>query len=564
METLGGDASSRTSTITSASESPAGGGTTPGQLGEYRIVREIGRGGMGVVYEAEQESLGRRVALKVLPSHLLADAKQVRRFQREARSAARLHHTNIVPVFGVGQHEGTHFYVMQFIEGRGLDVILEELKQLRTTRSHQVAGQVTVHETTRGGSAADLAGLLATGQFTGELDGARTTGKGGAIAPTAPDLFPERPDQKPLPSEPATPSSGTESSISQLSETERGFARGVARIGVQVADALAYAHGQGILHRDIKPPNLLLDRNGNVWVADFGLAKAVDADDVTHPGDIVGTVRYMAPERFRGVGRCAERSLRAGALALRALALRPAFQERGRASLIHQVTHEDPPRLRKLNSRVPLDLETIVHKSMAREPGQRYATAGALADDLRRFLDGRPVLARRTSVPERCWRWCKRNPAVAGLVTGIALLLVLGTTVSTSLAIAAGRSAARATANAGRADGEARRANDEKHRSEDRLYVAEMGLAQQAWREGQIDQMREHLQLVGAAAARRPRPARLRVVLPAAALRREHPDPARAHRRGLWAWRSVPTAGAWSPRVASTGPSRSGTSARAS
>ena len=149
METLGGDASSGASSKSGATESPAHCGTTPGRLGEFRILREIGRGGMGVVYEAEQESLGRRVALKILPGNLLTDASQVRRFVREARSAARLHHTNIVPVFGVGQHDGTHFYAMQFIEGQGLDVILEELRQLRTARRTRPPGWTNSARRTR-------------------------------------------------------------------------------------------------------------------------------------------------------------------------------------------------------------------------------------------------------------------------------------------------------------------------------------------------------------------------------------------------------------------------------
>ena len=168
METLGSDASSCKSSVTTVAESPAGGSTTPGRLGEYRILREIGRGGMGVVYEAEQESLGRRVALKVLPGHLVADAKRVRRFQREARSAARLHHTNIVPVFGVGQHDGTHFYVMQFIEGHGLDVILEELRQLRSGAFAPGSRSGTVRQTPKGREAADLARSLASGRFASE------------------------------------------------------------------------------------------------------------------------------------------------------------------------------------------------------------------------------------------------------------------------------------------------------------------------------------------------------------------------------------------------------------
>ena len=214
------------------------------------------------------------------------------------------------------------------------------------------------------------------------------------------------------------------SGVSSFPETDRRFAHGVARIGVQVAEALAHAHGQGILHRDIKPSNLLLDRDGNVWVADFGLAKAIGTDDLTHTGDIVGTVRYMAPERFHGAGDARADIYALGLTLYELLALRPAFEEKDRASLIRQVTQEDPPRLRKLNRAVPADFETIVHKAIAREPGQRYASAKALAEDLNRFIDGRPIQARRVSVPERAWRWCRRNPWLAGLSAALVLALV--------------------------------------------------------------------------------------------------------------------------------------------
>src|SRR5262249_39756338 len=217
----------------------------------------------------------------------------------------------------------------------------------------------------------------------------------------------------------------------------RRFALGVARIGVQVAEALAYAHGQSILHRDIKPSNLLLDRDGNVWVTDFGLAKAVGAEDLTHTGDVVGTLRYMAPERFQGEGDARADIYALGLTLYELLALRPAYAEPDRTKLIHQVTQEEPPRLRRLNRHVPADLETIVHKAMAREPAQRYTTARALAEDLERFLEGRPIRARRVSAAERTWRWCKRNKAVAGLIAGIAVALVVGTALATYFAIRA-------------------------------------------------------------------------------------------------------------------------------
>jgi len=432
MEDLGGDSVERTGSVLTGGG--AIGGVTTGRLGEFRLLREVGRGGMGVVYEAEQESLGRRVALKVLPSGAITDTKQLRRFEREARSAARLHHTNIVPVFGVGQHEGTHFYVMQFIQGQGLDSVLDELRRLRDARNPQTGQPPAAVRTHRPRAAADIAMSLATGRFA--------AGPGnGDLAPGTATLPWSAAD--PQPGLPAASESGQSSNtgVSTFTESDRKFAHGVARIGVQVAEALAYAHGQGILHRDIKPSNLLLDRDGNVWVADFGLAKAIGSDDLTHTGDIVGTVRYMAPERFRGEGDARADIYALGLTLYELLALKPAFDEQDRAKLIHRVTQEDPPRLRKLNRRVPPDLETIVHKAIAREPGQRYATAQAVVEDLNRFLEGRPILARRVSPAEQAWRWCKRNLWLAGAIGTAASALLAAAVIS--LVYAAEQSRAR-------------------------------------------------------------------------------------------------------------------------
>ena len=452
MEDLGGDAGGRTSSLVSGAGAAVG--ATTGRLGEFRLLREVGRGGMGVVYEAEQESLGRRVALKVLPANMLTDPKQARRFEREARSAARLHHTNIVPVFGVGQHEGTHFYVMQFIQGQGLDAVLEELKRLRTARSASPSAARHREPASRPSgqqTAADIAQSLVTGRFAaGRAIGEPVTGS--ATLPWSGPL--DAPASGPSHPAWASSSSGSgHSGVSSFPETDRRFALGVARIGVQVAEALAHAHGQGILHRDIKPSNLLLDRDGNVWVADFGLAKAIGTDDLTHTGDIVGTVRYMAPERFHGAGDARADLYALGLTLYELLALRPAFEEKDRASLIRQVTQEDPPRLRKLNRAVPADFETIVHKAIAREPGRRYASAKALAEDLNRFIEGRPIQARRVSVPERVWRWCRRNPWPAGLAAALVLALVSGTIIASILAAQARRQARIAETEATKARG---------------------------------------------------------------------------------------------------------------
>jgi RNA polymerase sigma-70 factor (subfamily 1) len=302
----------------SASECTGGiaaAGAAPERLGDYRILRELGRGGMGVVYEAEQESLGRRVALKVMGAQGLRNPKQLLRFHREARATARLHHTHIVPVFGVGECEGMHYYVMQFIPGLGLDAVLEEIKRLQGPFPKDDAparpGERGAPTTT------ELARSLMTGLFT--------------PAPTL-DLSEERlaPGQSTPSAAPARSSSLVlpgQSGRSAATDSAGWYPRSVALIGVQVAQALDFAHWQGILHRDIKPSNLLLDGQGTVWVTDFGLAKAVGGDDLTHSGEIVGTIRYMAPERFEG--RCDARSdvYALGLTLYELLARRPAFEK---------------------------------------------------------------------------------------------------------------------------------------------------------------------------------------------------------------------------------------------
>jgi serine/threonine protein kinase/Flp pilus assembly protein TadD len=385
----------------------------PERLGEYRIVREVGRGGMGVVYEAEQESLGRRVALKVLDAPGLKDPRRLLRFRREARAAARLHHTNIVPVFGVGESDGIHYYVMQFIPGLGLDAVMKEVRRLRGMRTELEEGTLAQAAGDGAPPATDVARSLARWRFA---DWAQA-------------------DQGDEPSAPACTTGATSSSAPAVLPGDPGarsttrpagrYARSVALIGVQVAEALEYAHRQGTLHRDIKPSNLLLDGQGTTWVADFGLAKVADSDDLTHTGDVVGTVRYMAPERFDG--RCGPESdvYSLGLTLYELLALRPAFEESDRRRLIRLVTHSEPPRLRKLEPSVPRDLETIIHKAIDRDPSHRYRAAGALAEDLRRFLDGREIRARRLSPPEQAWRWCRRRPTEAALGAALLVLLAL-------------------------------------------------------------------------------------------------------------------------------------------
>ncbi len=397
------------------------------QLGDYQILREVGRGGMGVVYEAQQLSLGRHVAIKVLPNHALLDPRQLGRFQREARSAARLHHTNIVPVFGVGEQGGLHYYVMQFIQGLGLDVVLSELRRLRQPRGKLAPTQEDVpgHQIhgTQAVSAADVACALISGGFRQPEP---TAGLTIALAEPGVDGGPEAPAAAPTADTSATIHLPGQSETASLTESGRQYWVSVARVGVQVAEALAYAAGQGVLHRDIKPSNLLLDDTGNVWVTDFGLAKAQSDDDLTHTGDIVGTLRYLAPERFNGQGDLRGDVYSLGLTLYELLTLRPAFDEADRNKLVRQVMHDEPQRPRKLNPAVPRDLETVVLKAIARDPAHRYQSPAALADDLRRFVEDRPVKARRVSETEKFLRWCRRNPLPASLLAGIVLVFLAG------------------------------------------------------------------------------------------------------------------------------------------
>jgi serine/threonine protein kinase len=333
----------------------------PCDLGEYRVLREIGRGGMGVVYEAEQKELKRRVALKVLPWHACRSERLLDRFRREAQAAARLHHGNIVPVHGIGEHDGIHYYTMQFVQGQAMSAVIAELRRIRHV----------------GPEAA-----------------------GDAVDPAS------------------------------WPDGEEPFFRRVARLGRQVAEALAYAHAQGVIHRDIKPSNLILDALGNVWVTDFGLAHAQGADELTRTGDLVGTLGYMAPERFRGWSDPRSDIYSLGLTLHEMLALRPAFLETDVNRLIQRITDEGPPALRRRCRNVPRDLETIVLRATERDPADRYQTAARLAEDLGLFLAERPIRAQRASAMQRVLAWRRRNPLAAALSVLVAVLLVMVAGVS--------------------------------------------------------------------------------------------------------------------------------------
>lgn len=411
------------------------------QLGDYRIIREVGRGGMGVVYEAEQLSLGRQVALKVLSRHALQNPKQIKRFEHEARAAARLHHTNIVPVFDVGEHEGVLYYVMQFIQGASLDQVLDDVRRLREVEPTAVHGESHAWEF----SFSEAAAARHRGQRPAEgvLRRPPTRWHAGSATQVGMDSGDGGPQL----------AADEDTALNRLADTSTFSGRAmlpgttevsgrrgatywasVARIGVQVADALAHAHAQGVTHRDIKPSNLLLDTRGIVWITDFGLAKSRDQENLTNTGDFVGTLRYMAPERFAENSESSSEAdprsdiYSLGLTLYEMLALRPAFDDPERQRLIRKVMDGEPVRLRKLNPDIPRDLETIVHKAIERDPGHRLQTADEFAADLRRFLDDEPIRARTVSLPERVWRWCRRNPALSWTTLG-ALAAVVTTVV---------------------------------------------------------------------------------------------------------------------------------------
>jgi serine/threonine protein kinase len=426
-------------------------------LGDYRIIREIGRGGMGIVYEAQQESLGRHVAVKVLPPGPLQGEKQQRRFEREAKTAARLHHTNIVPVFGVGAQDGLHYYVMQFIRGVGLDAVIQAMRSNEPDRQPPTvnppdlaaaAPDNPICSFTAGQAASalrcgnfrqvpqDQTDDKGNGSFTGTfaapsaLTSCRVHNgpKGGPEAGACTEIYQSKPitDEQttgliPLPQVPGP----------QPPRLAKAYWRAVAQLGRQVASALDYAHSQNVLHRDIKPANLLLDATGTVWVADFGLAKVLEQDTATNTGDIVGTLQYMAPEQFQAATDARSDICSLGLTLYELLTLRPAFQDSNRSRLIHQITQKEPPRLRQINPAIPRDLETIVLKASARDPGRRYQSAKELHDDLQRFLEDRPIHARRVGYAERLGRWCRRNPAIACLTTLAVSLLLLVAAVAT-------------------------------------------------------------------------------------------------------------------------------------
>jgi Protein kinase domain len=343
------------------------GQATPRRLGDFELIREIGRGGMGVVYEARQISLNRKVALKVLGPGLGLTARAVDRFQHEAEAAARLHHTHIVPVYATGAEDGVHYYAMELIDGPSLDQVLRQLRGPAETTTPAALAQTEVYEAKLG--VAQDVGLSASSLISG----------------------------------------GT-------------YFDTVAQMLAGIADALDHAHQHGVIHRDLKPSNLLLSPDGRLSLNDFGLARMLEQPGMTMTGEFVGTPLYMAPEQI-AAGRVPidQRAdvYSLGATLYEMLTLQAPFRGERRDQVIAQVMHKDPPAPRRINPKIPVDLETICLKAMEKDPDRRYQTAGQLADDLRRYVNRFAISARRAGPAARAAKWIRRHPGVASLLGGL-------------------------------------------------------------------------------------------------------------------------------------------------
>jgi serine/threonine protein kinase/tetratricopeptide (TPR) repeat protein len=390
----------------SAPESAVSGHAASGlPLGDFCLIREIGRGGMGVVYEAEQMSLGRRVALKVLPFAAALDDKQLRRFKNEAQAAAHLHHQNIVPVYAIGCERAVHFYAMQYIEGQTLAQVIADLRLQNAELPKEAKDRTSQAPTlAQNGQPAALQSKICNQQS--------------AIAPTPPvgALSTER------------------------STTGRAFFRAVASLGQQAAEGLDYAHELGVIHRDVKPANLLLDSRGKIWITDFGLAHCQSQAGLTMSGDLVGTLRYMSPEQALAKRVLVDHRTdiySLGATLYELLTGEPVFAGHDRQELLRQIAFEDPKPLRRREKLIPGELETIVLKALEKNPADRYGTAKEMAEDLHRFVKDEPIQARRPSLARRGKQWCRRHKTLTS--TAAAMLIVLAACVGYMLTDRASR-----------------------------------------------------------------------------------------------------------------------------
>jgi serine/threonine protein kinase len=423
-------------------------------LGDFRNLQEIGRGGMGVVYEAQQISLPRRVAIKVLPFAAVLDPRQLERFKNEARAAATLDHPGIVSIYSVGCERGVHFFAMQFVEGQSLAEVIAELQcddmfeRSVTTKAVAQSARETV-------------------EFV--LDGTEPS------------------------KSPSSSIIGGLSSSGTLTHC-RSFFQFAARIGVQAAEALDHAHARGIIHRDIKPGNVLLDADGKAHIADFGLARIESEASVTMAGDILGTLRYMSPEQAlakRVVVDHRTDVYSLGVTLYELVTLAAPFTGDDQQKLLRQIALEEPIPPGKLNHKIPKDLETVILKAMAKDVGDRYSTALDLAQDLQRFLDNRPIEARRPGVADRMKKMARRHQTV---VWSTAVILLVTALVSVASSLLIFNSYQREKQQRMMSDRQTERAELQTERAETLLYAADMRQAGLAWQSGDLLQAVEFLE----------------------------------------------------------------------
>lgn len=371
---------------------------TPKQLGDFEILRELGRGGMGVVYEARQKSLNRRVALKVLSTGLGLTTKAIMRFKREAEAAAKLHHTNIVPIYSTGEDGRIPFYAMELVDGPSLDQVIRQLRSGSDMVSKGSLDSTDDASPDQQNSVPDwVAGTIGLAMPSAGSDGATST--------------------------PFNPSDG----FSSFGPGNTYFDN-VASMMSEVADALAHAHDQGVIHRDIKPSNLLLSADGRLSVNDFGLARMLEQPGMTISGELMGSPMYMSPEQI-AVGRIPldHRTdiYSLGSALYELLTLQTPFAGRQRDQVLSQIIHKEPSPPRTINQRIPKDLETICLKAMEKDPDRRYQTADLMAEDLRRVVNRHAISARRIGLVERAGRWARKNKAVTAMAC-LTLIVIVG------------------------------------------------------------------------------------------------------------------------------------------
>lgn len=351
----------------------------PESIGPYDVDREIGRGGMGIVYLAREREGGRLVALKVLPKEWTSDPVRLKRFRREARTIARVRHANVVPIYGVGEQDGLHYIAMKYIEGTSLDVLIRDQSGERL----RIEDDTAVIERAILGS-------------NGDEEAAPGNGRTG-----------EPPASKPV--------------------SEPQWVYRAVRIAEKIARALGHLHEHGLVHRDVKPANILLDHRGDPWLADFGLVRDAEAESVSDEEAILGTVQYIAPERVEGKDSEADHRsdlYSLGVTLYELVTLRRPFDGRGTSSTLYAVAREAPVAPRRINPGLSFDLERVIQKAMAKEPSERYQSGADFADDLRRVRTFKPVEMARIPLLAQLRRFCSRNPVLACAIAFAVLCLI--------------------------------------------------------------------------------------------------------------------------------------------